>query len=201
MQNFHEQLDTVQKHGFFKIWVVDPATGEKDLVVNKDNMILNMGSDLLASALAGVKYAAISHMYIGYCNYADGTFTRPTIDKTYSTPFTGYGSGAYANFGYLRLPLAYSPSFLAQSGYAGNVALFTTIIATADFSHGASFISSEYATANSVNPSQIFEVALIAALDPQSEGQDKIFSRANFNPLLYSSSYNLTTTWGIQFLS
>lgn len=192
-----DESDSIIKKGFFKIWAVDPVTGQRVLLRSKPNMILNNGADLLAKALAGVNHAKISHMYIGYKNAPDGTFSRPTIDKAYSIPFTSYGSGAYADFGYLRLPLAYSPSFIAQEGYGGNVALFTSIVATADNTQGADFRASDYVG----DPSQIFEVGLVAALDPTSQGQDAVFSRANFEPLLYNSNFNLTTTWGVQFLA
>jgi hypothetical protein len=192
-----DETDAITKKGFFKIWAVDPVSGQRTLLRAKDNMILNGGADLLAKALAGINHANISHMYIGYKNTASGVFTRPVIDKAYSTPFTAYGSGLYSDFGYLRLPLAYSPSFIAQEGYSANVALFTTIVATTDNSHGAPFRAADYVG----DPSQIFEIGLVAALDPTGQGQDIVFSRANFDPLLYNDNFNLTTTWGIQFLA
>lgn len=189
-------IDSNNFSGFFKIWAVDPVTGKKQLLRDQKNMILNEGADLLAQALAGVPYAKISHMYIGYKNYADNTFTRPTIDKTYSVKFPSYTVGQ--NLGYLRLPLAYAPSFIAQAGYNSNISLFTSVIATADNAHGAPFRASDY---GGPAPSQIFEVALVAALDPSGQSGDKVFSRANFEPLLYNPNYNLTTTWGIKFLA
>lgn len=184
--------------GFFKIWAIDPKTGKRELLRDQPNMILNSGADIVAQALAGVNNSAISHMYIGYKNHIDNTFTKPTIDKEYSIPFTDYGSGSYSTFGYLRLPLAYAPSFIAQEGYNSNIALFTSVIATADYSYGAPFRSSESVT---TPQSQIFEVALVSAFDASGAGQDKVFSRANFEPLLYNPNYNLTTTWGVQFLA
>ena len=195
--------DALKKSGKIRIWRVDPKSGRRELVVSKKNMILNQGADLLAKALAGEPYAAISHMYIGYKNTTSFTYPddAPTIDKIYSIPFSAYGSsGTYEDFGYLRLPLAYTPSFLEQEGYNGNVALFTSIIASSDNDHGAAFTSTE-ASHGGHPPSQIFEVALVAALDPTSQSQDMIFSRANFNALEYNPSFNLTTTWGVQFLA
>ena len=200
MDHPHE-ADTLTKFGFFKIWAVDPETGSRTLLRFEKNMILNEGADLLAQALAGVRYTAISHMYIGYKNSVSDTFDKPTIDKAYSTKFTAYGSGLYEDFGYLRLPLAYSPSFIAQEGYSSNVALFTSIVATADNAHGAPFRSSDFAEDEDNPPSQIFEVGLVAALDPSGQSQDKVFSRAQFDPLLYNPNFNLTTTWGVQMLA
>lgn len=194
-------LNSKYYKGFFKIWQVNKETGKRELLRDQPNMILNEGADILAQALAGVRYAAISHMYIGYKNNIDDSFDKPTIDKEYSNKFTAYGSGSFTDFGYLRLPLAYAPSFLAQEDYASNIALFTSVVATADNANGAAFRSSDYEGNVSTPPSQIFEVALVAALDPTGANQDKVFSRANFEPLLYNPNYNLTTTWGVQFLA
>jgi hypothetical protein len=185
--------------GFIKVWAVNPKTGDKSLLVDKSNLILNGGADLLAQALAGVSSTGISHIYVGY-NTFDGTFTAPVIDREYSVKFPNYGSGSYDTYGYLRLPLAYTPSFIGQTGYDNNVVVFTAIISSAGNAHGADFVSS--ADAGMGNPaSQIFEVGLVAALDPTSSAQDVVFSRANFTPLLYDPNFNLTITWGVQFLA
>jgi len=186
--------------GFFKIWQVDPVTGQKTLQVDKNNTILYAGADILAQALAGVPYSSVSHMYIGYKNTLVediGDWTDvPHIDKAYSNAFTTYGSGEFSDYGYLRLPLAYSPSFQGQANYSSNIAVFTSIITTAEgVAHGADFHDSSFSGA----PSRIFEVGLASALDPKSQSQDKIFSRASFSPLLYDIHYNLTIAWGVQF--
>jgi len=186
--------------GFFKIWAVHPKTGERILLREQDNMILYQGADLLAKALAGVQYANISHMYVGYKNWVDGSFTKPTVDKEYTIPIASYGTpGTYADFGYLRPSLAYSPSFLNQPDYDSNIVLFTNIITTSNVGEGSSadFRDSDYVG----DPSQLFEVALVAALDPSGSSQDVIFSRAQFTPLLYDPNYNLTITWGVQFVA
>jgi hypothetical protein len=196
--NIDEGTIFKKMQGFFKIWAVDPVSGQRHLLIDKKNMILNEGADLLAAALAGVKYSNISHIYIGYKNHADGTFDKPVIDKEYSVKFTSYNSGEYADFGYLRLPLAYSPSFINQDGYQSNITVFTAVVATGDTANGAVFRPEDYGGAQ---PSQIFEVALVAATDPSGQAQDKVFSRAQFEPLLYNPSYNLTITWGVQFLA
>lgn len=197
--------DTIENYlnhkgkGFVQVWAVNPTTGEKQLLIDKPNMILNEGADILAQAIAGAENAKISHIYIGYKNTTDLDFTKPHIDPEYSVKFTYYtGSGDYADFGYLRLPLSYSPSFIAQPGFNNNIVIFTTTIASnnLDNSKGQPFQDS-----GQEPPSRIFEVALVAALDPTSSLQDKVFSRANFSPLLYDSNFNLTITWGVQFLT
>ncbi len=196
-QNTTEAYLNNKGKGSIKIWAVNKRTGKKYLLVDRPNTILNQGADILAKALAGTANAAISHMYVGYNNTADDTFTRPVIDKTYSVSFTNYGLGDYAAFGYLRIPLAYSPSFIGQTDYVNNVSVFTTVLSSAGSPQGSS--APFRSTADVGTSSQIFEVGLISAFDTTSSAQDKVFSRANFVPLLYDPNFNLTITWGVQF--
>lgn len=181
--------------GFYKIWAVDKKTGAKKLLVSKPNMILYQGADLMAQALAGVQGANISHVYIGYNNVA-GSFTPPTLDKENTTDFPAYGLDPLTTYGYLRLPLSYSPTFSGQDPYDTNTVVFTAIIATTGNDHGA-----EFAISTAGTPSQIFEIALAAEFDPSDQSSDKLFSRAQFDPVLYDENYNLTIAWGIQFLA
>lgn len=199
-----ELMNTKNYSGFFKIWKTHKNTGEQKLVVDQANKILYQGSDLLAYALAGIKYAKISHVYVGYENYADGdAFELPVVNKDYNTaPFNTYGveAGAFEERGYFRLPLSYSPTFQSSaSAYEHNTVIFTTIMALDSSPEGqsADFIFSD----GSPTQSHLFEVALASALDPTSSSKDAIFSRATFSPIMFDPSYNLTISWGIQFLS
>ena len=184
--------------GFIKIWAVDPKTGERWLLRDQPNMILYAGADLMAQVLAGVAHTNISNIYVGYQNVASpSNVNPPTIDKAYSVPFANYGSGAYSNYGYLRLPLAYSPSFSSEPNYTSNIVLFTTIITTTNNATP----TNSFKDSTQSPPSQIFEVALVSALNPSNNSLDKVFSRANFSPLTYDSNFNLTITWGVRFLA
>lgn len=199
-----ERLTTKNFSGFFKIWRTNKVTGESELVVDKPNKILYQGADLLAYALGGVKYAKISHVYVGFANYDDGDdFEAPIIDKDYSTlPFTSYGldSGDYEDYGYFRLPLSYTPTFQASSeDYDHNTVIFTTIMSF-DADPAGQSADFQYSD-NAGSQSHLFEVALSAALDPTTTLKDQIFSRATFNPIMFDPSYNLTISWGIQFLA
>ena len=127
-------MNTKNYSGFIKIWKTHKETGEQELIVSQPNKILYQGADLLAFALAGIKYAKISHIYVGYENYPQGDeFELPVVDKDYFTaPFNTYGveSGAFEERGYFRLPLSYSPTFQASSTlYDHNTVIFTTIMA------------------------------------------------------------------------
>lgn len=191
--------NNLESSGFFKIWKVHKQTGARELVIDKKNMILYQGADLMALALAGVKNAKVSHLYVGYKTTADiSGFVPPTIDKEYSNKFEDYDNAVgLEDLGYLRLPLAFTPTYLSTTDYENNTVIFTAVVSnnTSSFG-GADFFDSGEAT-----PSHLFEVALVAALDPTGSTKDKIFSRANFEPIVYDSNYNLTISWGIQFLA
>jgi hypothetical protein len=173
--------------GFVKVWKTDVLSGETELLVDKKNMILKGGAKLIAYALAGKPMSNIWGMYIGY-NNGDGEFDKPSIDIDYNYKFSDYQ--AEDNFGYLREPLTFTPSFLSSPGYTDNTVLFSTMITSASAAGGAVFDET----------SRIYEVALVAVEDPTSTVRDTVFSRTNFNPIKYDSNYNFTITWGVRIL-
>jgi hypothetical protein len=195
-----ENINSTNFAGFYKIWRVHKETGEKELLVDNKNLILYQGADLMALSLGGFKNAKISNMYAGYVNSTAPLtgFTPTVIDKQCSVPFTSYGSGLYSNHGYLRVPLAYAPTYQGSTGdYNSNQVIFTSIIASSQTSSGGAAFS----FADAGTPSFIFEIALAAAVNTGSSTNDIIFSRANFTPITYDQNYNLTISWGIQFLA
>jgi hypothetical protein len=182
-----QETYTAKLRGFVKIWKVHKVTGEKILVLDKDNTILNLGAGLLARLLSGASGSGISSFYIGFNN--NDSFTYPTIDVAYSQPFNQLSVAA--GFGYLRLPLSFPPSFLSDSGYINNTVIFSTIIASATSFYGNDFTS---------GTSNLYELALVAT--PTSNPNDDIpYARINFNQIEYDSSYALAISWGIKFLT
>jgi uncharacterized membrane protein YkvA (DUF1232 family) len=172
--------------GFVKLWKTHKTTGEKKLVLEKDNLILRMGANVLAYALAGQPASNVSTMYIGFNN--NTSFTYPTIDVSYSQPFNQLSIPA--GFGYLREPLSFSPNFLSDSGYTDNTVIFTTMISSASAFYGNTFTS---------GTSQIYECALVVT-PTNNAADDLVFSRINFSQIEYDDSYNLTISWGVKFL-
>jgi hypothetical protein len=173
--------------GFVKIWKFDPKTGESTLLVDKNNMILKNGAKIVAHALGGKTTAKIWGMYIGYNNNPSFTIVdAPAITTDYANPFAGFTG----DFGYLREPLTFTPSYLSSAGYDENTVLFSTMITSASSVGGAAFNTD----------SNIYEVALVSAGDANSAASDLVFSRTNFNPIQYNSSYNFTITWGVRIL-
>lgn len=170
--------------GFIKIYQVDQNSGESTLLVDKQNMILRGGAKIIAHALGGNAASKIWGMYIGYNN--SSSFSPKAISVDYGNPFSGFDG----DFGYLREPLTFSPTFLSSPNYTDNTVLFSTMITTASKEGGAEFNSD----------SKIYEVALVSAEDSGVAARDTVFSRTNFNPIQYNSSYNFTITWGVRIL-
>lgn len=175
-----------QMAGYVKIWLVDKETGKTKLIVDKRNLILYSGANVLSNALSGVPNSAINYFYVSYNN--SGSFSPPVIDLADSNPITSYTTP----FGFLRLPLSFSPSYSSAPNYTNNTSFYTTQVSSATAAGGAAFIS---------GTSSIFECALINAANPSNIAQDTVFSRINFNPILFDGSSSLTVVWGVEFLS
>lgn len=174
--------------GFIKIWSSNSQTGEKKLLIDKSNTILNQGSDLLAFCLTGKPNSGISHLYLGYNNTPSFPGTGVNIDKTDPSMRID------ANYGYLRIPLSYAPSFLKSEGYLNNIPVFSILL-----SNPASYIVGASPTFD--DNSYMYEIALAAETVPGTPASDMVFSKADFGPLVYSQEHNLTISWGISFNS
>lgn len=175
-----------QMKGFVKIWKTHKETGKSELVVDKDNLILYMGAQVLSYALSGKPNYNIAAFYIGYNN--NSSFTYPTIDIAYSQPFNQLSIPD--GFGYLREPLTFSPSYTSDTNYVDNTSLYTVQIASATAFYGNTFTS---------GTSNIYEIALVATPTPGNAAGDLVFSRINFDQITYDSNYSLTLVWGIKF--
>lgn len=173
--------------GFIKIWKNDPRTGDSELLVDKQNLVLKGAAKIITSCLAGASESKIHGMYIGFNNDSAG-YTPKAIDTDYTNKFYNYSG----NFGCLREKLSFPASFISSPGYENypNTVLFSTIITASASVRGAEFNEN----------SQIHEVALYSAPNENDISEDLIFSRTNFNSIVYNSSYNFTITWGIRII-
>lgn len=178
-----EKVTSKQLSGFIKIARIDPNTGETTTLVDKSNMLMKAGSTLIAYCLSGKPNANIWGMYVGY-NNSVGSFDLPAVDSGYSVPFLDTGL-----YGYIREPLTFEPTFLSTTTYTDNVALFSTMITSANNVLGADLVD---------GTSKLFEVGLVAALDRTSAAKDRVFSRTQFNNITYNANYNLNIVWGIK---
>ena len=123
---------------------------------------------------------------VGY-NNSNG-FTGPGVSVDKADPSFRIDS----NYGYLKIPLTFPASFLNETNYANNIPVFTVLL-----SNPNSFKVSTSPTFGS--SSKMFEVGLVAETSPGTTAGDKVFSRAQFTPLTYDPSHNLTISWGIKF--
>lgn len=178
--------------GFIKIYAVDKTTGEAQLLVDKSNLVLYSAGEVIVSALGGKPNSGITHMYVAYANANDNTFAKPVIDQAYTHKFSDYGTSPWEDYGYLRLPLA-SPPILSTNNvnYISNTVTYSVVVSTDTAAGGAAFQSTPPV-------SRLFEVALVNAANPTSGSEDRIFSRAQFNPIEYSQNSNLNIVWGIR---
>lgn len=186
-------IDTISQpvknmEGFVKIWKTHNKTGESQLVVDKKNLILYTGAQVLSYAISGKQNYNLNYFYIGFNN--NSSFTYPTIDLAYSQPFNQLSIPG--GFGFLREPLAFSPSYLSDVNYTDNTSIYTVQISSATQFYGNTFTS---------GVSNIYECALVAAPVPSSAASDIVFSRVNFNQIQYDSNFAITISWGLKFLA
>lgn len=177
--------------GHVKIWNVGNDFGKPELVYQGQNLIVKSGSDILASSLSGKANSAISHFYIGYNN--DPAFNvalEPAVtvtDTVTSFPTSG-------NYGYIRIPLAFPASYLAEVGYVANVPYFTTFLVTGGLwaPFGATLQTG----------SKIFALGLVNAQNSSNSSQDVLFSKIHLNPTIaYDTSHGAAISWGVTFRS
>ena len=178
-------------NGRVKIWTLGKDFGKPELVFQGDNLIVKGGSDVLASALGGKVNSSITHFYIGYSN--DPSFnvnSEPAIavtDTITSFPTSG-------NYGVIRIPLAFPASYLAESGYTGNVPYFTTFLVT----------GGQWTRTGAVlqTGSKIFSLGLINATNSSSSSGDILFSKIYLNPVVaYDTTHGAAISWGVTFRS
>ncbi len=187
-------IDTNPKFsGFFKVWKTNKQTGESILSVDKKNTILYTGADLLAKALAGEKYSKISHFYISYCD----AITTPSITAVDRTPtsFEYTDPGQDGHYGYGSVPLTIPAGFLrSTTDYVNNVVIFTIMMPSIHSIQEQIGLEFE-------DGCKIFEAGLVAASSSIPAAFDPVFARVKFNPVEYDSTFNLTISWGVQFIA
>ncbi len=181
-------LDKFSKFsGHIKIWNTNAATGDSTLLVDKNNLIVYSGADILAKALAGVTDYKISHMYVGYKDPGAGS-PAPAIAKANS--IVVYDSLiSDSDYGFLRIPLSLIPSFFNETNYNNNNVVFTSTVLSGVEEHGLTF-------ADGV---EIFEAGLACELTKGVRQDDVLFSRASFTEIVYNNNYNLTISWAVKF--
>lgn len=180
--------------GDVKIFSFDPRTGVVHKLLEKQNLILYSGADVLAKLLAGQR-TPVNAMYMEFKNLAapGDSITPPTFDREGGISYYN-GLATSPDTDFLRIPLTVNPTIESSDGvYGGNqVVFFGVSEGTAGF-HGKSFLD----TANSA----VFGAALVAAPDLADQSQDLVFSRiySGIDKVLKVAGHQIGVTWTIRF--
>jgi hypothetical protein len=165
--------------GHVKIWKHNVKDGSTQLVVEKPNMIVYGGADVAAKALSGQPNTGITHMYVGISSSNTAATAAQLTDS-----ITTFGT---INTNFVKLPIAFSPSFSNEANYTSNLVYFSVYITGSTVTNGY-YINS----LGLVNAS-------IPTTNPNTTVGDKLFSRITFTPIAYDSSHGLAICWGVTF--
>jgi hypothetical protein len=176
--------------GFVKIWKIDDK-GNRQLVVDKRNMVLYRGADVLARCLAGAANSKISHLYLAFRNNSAVVTSPAKADTTFTT-------GAEHN--YLRVPLTLPASYTASGAtYANNIVVFSIVLNNAE-----AYRCPAYAALSS-GESQFYGAGLAACGNATenilNHPSDQLFSKLVFDAFTYTSADNLAVSWGVKITS
>lgn len=176
-------------------YLFNPKTKQVKKIVEKRNLVLYSGADILARLLSGDAKFAVGAMYIEFKNLADPSdpITPPPFDRTGGIAYyNGLASSPDTDF--LRVPLAVSPAFTASStDYEGNQVTFFAQTEGLSGFHGKLF--------GPANNSAVYGAGLIATPDLPDQSQDRVFSRvyAGIDKVLKESGFEIGVTWTIRF--
>lgn len=180
--------------GLFRLYLFDSA-GVPIRMVERKNLILFSGADVMARVLGGQADYKVAAMYMEFKNLADPNdpITPPAYDRTGGIAYyNGLASSPDTDF--LRIPLELNPA-LGSSGvdYESNQVTFFGISEGTTGFHGKPF--------NAAVNSAVYGGALIATPDQDDQAQDVVFSRAyaGIDKILKSNGFQIGITWTIQF--
>jgi hypothetical protein len=180
-----------QAKGSIRIFSFNKETGEITTLIERPNLILYSGADILANVVSGNPAYAINVMYIEYENTA-GTPTPPAYDRTGGF---AYYNGLVTPKDIIRVPLITQPDISSSDValYDGNQPTFFSVSeGSVGAVAGINF--------NSASNSKVYGAALVAAPDINDRAQDKVFSRVYFNdPIAKQTGHEIGVTWVIRF--
>ena len=195
-EQFH--LDQLSGKGGISVFSYNMATKKIAKMVNRKNLILYSGADILARALSGTPGWFVNTIYIEYQNLASPSDSPviPAYDRTVPSGIGYYnGLGASPNGDFLRVPLLTNPLLSSSdpTNYNANQIAFFALSEGATGFFGKLFNPS-------VN-SCVIGGALIAAPVVDEQSSDVVFSRTYLTPdkILLQSGYQIGLNWILQF--
>jgi hypothetical protein len=191
----------MQAVGHVTGYLVNTQTGVETRIFEQKNLIMNEGADIMAALLSGDTRFAPSHMYFLYENTNSAVTTPPTIERADGRSFFASISGASPDQDWLRVPILTRPR-LSTSGaeFSGNMVTFAASSAASDTLVGESPAHNYFASSGVNGPSKVFSLALVAAPNPNTNRDDKVFSRLHLEtPISLPAGHHLTFYWSIKF--
>jgi hypothetical protein len=176
-----------QAQGFIRVFSFNKSTGEIQTLIERPNLILYSGADILANVVSGNPAYAINVMYLEYENAPAPVAPAYARDGGFA-----YYNGLVSPQDIIRVPLIVQPEISSSDlvNYEGNQPTFFSV---SEGSVGA-------VTGVLFNPtSNVYGAALVAAPDINDRSQDKVFSRVYFTPIPKQTGFEIGVTWVIRF--
>ena len=181
--------------GMVRLFSFNPKTGQIRSMIEKQNLILYSGADVLARCLAGDATYAISSMLMEFKNLPSPSdpITPPAFDRSGGIAYYN-GLSSSPDTDYVRVPLVSSPDFTTSDAiyYQGNEATYFAISEGSTGVHGKAF--------GPGSNSAVYGAALVATPDPVQPSSDVVFSRAysGIGKLLKEAGFEIGITWTIR---
>lgn len=199
LSHLKKQLDAYSLNrnaeGVIRIFSFDPKTLLIKSVVEKHNLILYSGADILAKCLTGDATYAVSSMFMEFKNLPSPSdpITPPAFDRSGGIAYYT-GLAASLDTDYLRVPLVASPDFASSDDtyYENNQVTFFAISEGSTGVHGKTF--------SPVSNSAVYGAALVATPEPTQPTQDVVFSRvySGVGKVLKESGFEIGITWTVR---
>ena len=195
MNKIFSQYDLGQKaKGFVSFKLFDPKTGVVSKQIDRHNLVLYSGADILASLIAAQGFP-VNAMYMEFQNLAtpETGITPPAFDRTGGIAYYN-GLSASSDVDFVRLPLLVSPA-VATTGvnYLGNQVTFFGVSEGVTGFFGKPFTPAANST--------VYGAALISAPDMADQTKDRVFARiyAGIGQITKEIGQEIGVTWVTQF--
>jgi len=185
----------VNARGTVRLFSFDPKTGKIRSMIEKQNLILYSGADIMAKCLAGDTAYAISSMLMEFKNLPSPSdpITPPAFDRTGGIAYYN-GLAASLDTDYVRVPLVSSPDFTLSDAlyYQNNEATYFAVSEGSAGVHGKAF--------GPGSNSAVYGAALVATPDPVQPSSDVVFSRvySGIGKILKEAGFEIGITWTIR---
>src|ERR1035437_7283048 len=190
LRRFHETYHTAEDMSCpVRFFSYDPLSKIIHKVIERKNLIVFSGADILARLLANQSKYVPGGMYMEFKNTGGSSVTPPSYDRSNATEYYQALAGG-ADF--LRIPLQITPLLSASgSNYRNNqVTFFATTQGVAGAKNALAFNTS----------SVVYGAALVAIPELDDISQDVVFSRVytEIGSIQKATGHEIGVTWTIQ---